>query len=348
MTRKTWFIALIVVLMIGTSIPAAEAEDGPGTPVEINLVDSQSADTFWTEAKMAEARPYPIPTYTSDQTREGMFELKDYGQPLTLMPGSNGTKAAANKVSLEESLYNPLASFYNYPPPFNRYKVPGVKRFPNRAIGKLYFVQGGYSYVCSASVVQDSALLTAGHCLSNGSGGFSNNILFVPGKKGPSEPYGTWKCGKILIPNGYLFGGNPEYDYAFCKVIKKGGTTSIGSVTGYLGVAWGGTNLRMWNSFGYPAAPPFNGQSQQTCQASLSSTVNLVSGGYDNIGMGCDMTGGSSGGPWVWLYNVGGGNYANGVNSFVLIKNGVLQGKQMFSPYFSNDLQNFYNIFKNW
>ena len=36
--------------------------------------------------------------------------------------------------------------------------------------------------------------------------------------------------------------------------------------------------------------------------------------GFDTIGVGCDMTGGSSGGPWI--LGLGRGNYINGLISY--------------------------------
>lgn len=350
MIKKIWSTLFIVVLLAGASLPLAAAEDDGATPLVFDVVNAESANTYWTKARMAKAKPYPMPTFSvsADQVTEGMLALTNYNEELVVVAGSKGNTTRAARQAYEDALYSPMATFYNYPPPFNSYKVGNTVRYPNRAVGKLYFNQGGGSYVCSASVVQKNALLTAGHCLSNGRGGLSKNIKFVPAKKGAKKPFGTWACGKIAIPKAYHNGANIEYDYAFCKVKKNNLSESISKYTGWLGMAWGGPMLKLWNSFGYPAAPPFNGQTQHSCQGSLSSTVNFYSGGYDNIGMGCDQTGGSSGGPWIWRFKRPGANYANGVNSFKVIVNGQLRKKEMFSPYFSSDLANFYKIIKNW
>ncbi len=46
------------------------------------------------------------------------------------------------------------------------------------------------------------------------------------------------------------------------------------------------------------------------------------------VGIGCDMTGGCSGGPWVWQF--GTKNYLNGNNSY----RNSSKTKEIFSPYF--------------
>lgn len=42
------------------------------------------------------------------------------------------------------------------------------KKEPYKAVGKVYFTEGRSNYVCSGSVVGNNAILTAGHCVSNG------------------------------------------------------------------------------------------------------------------------------------------------------------------------------------
>ena len=63
-----------------------------------------------------------------------------------------------------------------------------------------------------------------------------------------------------------------------------------------------------YNAYGYPAAPPFNGETLQSCSGTASDDVW---GGTQSQGIPCNMTGGSSGGPWLT-----GGSTINSVNSF--------------------------------
>jgi hypothetical protein len=63
--------------------------------------------------------------------------------------------------------------------------------------------------------------------------------------------------------------------------------------------------------FGCPAAPPFNGQSLQYCTGSEFNWPYVSS----TMGLACNFTGGSSGGPWLRSFG-GEWGYINGVNDF--------------------------------
>ena len=49
-------------------------------------------------------------------------------------------------------------------------------------------------------------------------------------------------------------------------------------------------------AYGYPAGYPFDGQTRQSCEGSLGKSWRHGSGTV--VSIPCDMTGGSSGGPW--------------------------------------------------
>ena len=76
------------------------------------------------------------------------------------------------------------------------------------------------------------------------------------------------------------------------------------------------------------------------CESSHATDDTSVPGiGADPQGVGCDMTGGSSGGPWVmgWKNQTGpnplpGGGFVNGHNDY---KYGT-QPLAMYSPYFDS------------
>ena len=76
-----------------------------------------------------------------------------------------------------------------------------------------------------------------------------------------------------------------------------------------------------YEAYGYPAAAPFNGQTIKSC---AGTAQNDIYGGTQSQRIPCDMTGGSSGGPWFT------GGLQNSLNSFGY--NGIKN--QMFGPYF--------------
>jgi hypothetical protein len=63
---------------------------------------------------------------------------------------------------------------------------------------------------------------------------------------------------------------------------------------------------------------------------------------YQGQRLPCDMTGGSSGGPWLQLYNTDSGTgYVTSVNSF------IIGGREaMHGPNFGNDAQSLWDSIK--
>jgi len=52
-------------------------------------------------------------------------------------------------------------------------------------------------------------------------------------------------------------------------------------------------------SYGYPADDPFDGSQLLVCRAKAKKGDPFYTNLKSVLGIGCDMTGGSSGGPWV-------------------------------------------------
>jgi V8-like Glu-specific endopeptidase len=112
------------------------------------------------------------------------------------------------------------------------------------------------------------------------------------------------------------------------------GTSKLHDKIGYLGYKANVSRNQTWNAFGYPQAAPFDGKKLTYCKAAYATSDTQFS--PDTIGIGCDMTGGSSGGPWILNYTPGQSgsfNYINGLNSYKYDS----QPKAMYSPYFGNE-----------
>jgi len=126
--------------------------------------------------------------------------------------------------------------------------------------------------------------------------------------------------------NAWAEQGDFEFDFGGVVLNRLDGR-KISQAVGTLGFAWYWPYVEHWNVFGYPAGRPFNGKYLQTCQASVAAIT-----GFDvpEIGIGCDMTGGSSGGPFV--VDFGHGYYLNGN-----VSNSVVGfGEELYSPYFGD------------
>ena len=89
-------------------------------------------------------------------------------------------------------------------------------------------------------------------------------------------------------------------------------------------------------SFGYPAASPYDGEELIYCSG---STIDDPLGSNDH-GLPCDMTGGSSGGPWFLSFDeASGAGIQNSVNSFGY----VILPNVMWGPYFGTEAKALYD-----
>lgn len=214
--------------------------------------------------------------------------------------------------------------------------------------GKVFFTSGGSRYVCSASAVDSShgnLVLTAGHCAHDGGPGSSyvTNWIFYPRYKSGEDPVlGGWTATKLVATQDWQMRANAfENDVAFAVVSNGTSTTLESAVT-----AAGGTtpsiafthpaNGTKIHSFGYPAARPYNGSSLIYCSGGVTTGYD----GRSTLSIPCDMTGGSSGGPWYHSFDTTTKTGTlNSVNSYGYqsIKN------RMFGPIFDAQEEAAYN-----
>lgn len=198
--------------------------------------------------------------------------------------------------------------------------------------GKVFFDSPEGTMVCSATVVQDPAhpgksnlVWTAGHCVHAGKkGGWYRNIAFVPSynnagasaaelQNAPKEevaPYGVWWGDWAQTSDQWIKGGSESggdgasYDFAVIHVtLEKGGTgksleETVGSALPVNFNAPAVPNVKSITATGYPAAPPYDGQTLYQCQ-DKPGRLSINASDPTMFRIGCSMTGGSSGGGWV-------------------------------------------------
>ena len=169
--------------------------------------------------------------------------------------------------------------------------------------------------------------------------------MFVPAYDWGSEPYGEWSAYDIWTKTVWYTYGNPNglrADMGGIVLYPNSSGYKIQDVVGALGFAWNFSYTQQWNLFGYPQAAPFDGQDMHCCQASYAYTVGTGKATVSKVkyaktqGVGCNMTGGSSGGPWILYFQ--NGNYLNGNNSFYRVG----KPNEMFSPHFDNNAYSLY------
>ncbi|MEV7528355.1 trypsin-like serine peptidase [Agrococcus sediminis] len=204
-------------------------------------------------------------------------------------------------------------------------------------IGKVFFTLGGVDYVCSGNSVvaaNERTVSTAAHCVNEGPGAYATNWAFAPAYQNGQTPYGVWSATELHAPTAWVTQGDIDYDTAFAVVASPAGSTStLADTVGASGVAFNQPRGLSYTAYGYPAARPFDGQTLQSCSG--TATADTI-GGTQSQGIPCNMTGGSSGGPWF----IGSGptGMQNSVNSF-----GYRSVKDvMYGPYWGSVIQSAY------
>lgn len=203
-------------------------------------------------------------------------------------------------------------------------------------IGKVFFTVNGTDYVCSGnSVASDngSTVSTAGHC-TNEAGAWASNWVFAPGYDQGETPYGLWSASDLFSTEQWISSEDLDYDVAFAVVEPESGSASLADTVGASGIEFNTERGALYTSFGYPAASPFDGESLEQCQDTGSDDAL---GGSDDQGIDCDMTGGSSGGPW--FVGDGPSGYQISVNSFGYNS----QPNVMYGPYLGDVAQQVYD-----
>lgn len=217
-----------------------------------------------------------------------------------------------------------------------------------QVVGKVFFTASdGLDYVCSGSAVNSTnknMVFTAGHCVHGGPGqSWASNWQFVPYYDHGNRPYGTWNAETLVAFNGWINDGNFGYDVGIA-ITQPNASGELVNTVGGLGVQWNYPKDRLMTSMGYPARGAFDGQWQYFCQATTSQRSVLVS---DQIKMPCNMTGGSSGGPWIYGKddNVYYSGWVNGVNSN---NNDLDNPTEMRSPYFATWVGDAFNQYSTY
>jgi hypothetical protein len=281
------------------------------------------AQAYWTPERFESAIPRDATQIlTPDELASGQATLAPYANmgPPMVHPGWSGegeppppdlvyelsTDDAHEMLQSEPASYgvaptNPKDGPYG---PFQRYAMHGTyKAFPRSIHGKLFFTLEGGNYVCSASVVGKSIIITAGHCMSSGTGVWATNFAFCPGyTNGAQNPFMGCYYGyqAAILPSRWHTSGDPDYDYG-CLVTPNTGSVvanKVGIATGgWAGWAVNFTDFSL-NQFGYPQGSPFNGNSIQQAGSVVWYNWDATAGNQVSNVIGSDLTGGSSGGGW--------------------------------------------------
>ncbi|MEJ8572157.1 hypothetical protein [Microbaculum marinum] len=200
-------------------------------------------------------------------------------------------------------------------------KMTPVTSAPYRATGKIYARWGNDWYVCTASLVGKSVLITAAHCVffyGEGANGWADEVQWIPANYSANRnkgPYGLYKAKDLIVPTPYVEGTDtchPSAPGVVCNndiaaiVLNKRKKKFAGNIVGWYGYGWNGysynnseflnnMNVVQVTQLGYPLA--FDGGYQM--QRTDSVGWFIKDGQLKGTQIGSAQTGGSSGGPWM-------------------------------------------------
>ena len=205
--------------------------------------------------------------------------------------------------------------------------------------GKVFFTIDGGDYVCSAGTVTGAnhdLVVTAAHCAQDATGAWAHNWIYVPGYDHGTRPYGTFTARHVFVPDTWSRSGDENYDVGLVALATNGGR-HVTDVVGAQGIAFDQPRGSLVYGFGYPAGGRYDGERLTYCSGRTYPDARRIT--HDE-GLRCDMTEGSSGGPWLTRFDAGTGTgVVTSVSSFKYADDPAT----MYGPYFGPAIRRVYD-----
>ncbi|HET8680335.1 MAG TPA: hypothetical protein VFM54_00445 [Micromonosporaceae bacterium] len=318
----------LALALVVTGASAAEAKPAAG---------GQAAGNITTVARTSDGRPVnseavarEVAAYWTPERMAAAVDL-DFVKPA----GAARSPGRAPKPS------GPVGAVAPMLPAIAGAGDVGIQLNESQTVGKVYFtLPDGTPSGCSASTVASGKrrlVMTAGHCVHQGFGGqWYSNWQFVPRYRYGAQPFGTFVAYTLTTRTAWAYSGSFDEDMGIA-IMHNGGYWGMKVVdtVGGNGMRWNwGYNISWITALGYPQNLG-GGEVQWYCQSGT-----WYAGGQQ-IRMWCNMTYGSSGGPWLMDYNDQNGlGYINSV-----VSHGDNPGNGQFDgPYFDNDIKSLYDF----
>uniref|UniRef100_UPI000DE46FD2 trypsin-like serine peptidase n=1 Tax=Nonomuraea lactucae TaxID=2249762 RepID=UPI000DE46FD2 len=202
-----------------------------------------------------------------------------------------------------------------------------------RTTGRVFMTLKGVDFVCSASTVKSAnrdVVVTAGHCVKDGAGQWADNWTFVPGyREGGGHPFGRYAARRMFVAGPWARSADDSYDVGMVALTTWSGR-HVADVAGTQDIAFNPARGGHAFGFGFPADPPYNGEHLVYCAGRLRDDPH---GETRDQGLGCDMTAGSSGGPWL-----SGFDHATGTGTLTSLSSFKYSDdhRTMYGPYFGD------------
>lgn len=324
---------LATTALLATGVLAGTAGAAPASPAAetahqaaSTAAQQEKVRTHWTPERMRSA--VPIEELAPDVLKAAAAKAQK--SPAPASEGERRTVAPTKAKS--ESVGSTGVGAADFP----EGGAPWVGEKIESTAGRVFFTYDGRAASCSGNAVTSgnaSTVLTAGHCVKL-DGAWHTDWVFVPGYTDGDAPFGEWPAVSTHATPQWEATEDMNYDVGAAKVAETGGER-LTEVVGSQGVAFNtGYDLDAY-AFGYPAADPYDGETFIYCSGTTFQDPLLTTA----HGLACDMTGGSSGGPWLIDFDedTGTGLQAS-VNSFGY----VFLPNNMFGPHFGDEAEALY------
>jgi glutamyl endopeptidase len=201
-----------------------------------------------------------IPVYSSFAPIAGELgaaEKARIGQPFA---GTGRLASEARTIERTEEEFRALAARTPVRAPVGIETIIGkdervrwyTDTFPARAIALITFTSGGNNFRCSGALISKDTVLTAGHCVHDGTS-FVTDVTVYPGNDGATAPFGS--CGASWLSSvvGWTQNQDEEFDYGVIKL-----DCDVGNTVGFFGWFWQTAPLNCTPAIvsGYPGDKP--------------------------------------------------------------------------------------------
>jgi hypothetical protein len=303
---------------------AAQSQVSAGAVTTISSPRQVSAPGAGIDFAHARAMPMPaartLPPSALAAVRNAMDPALVFGQPGSSSGGEgDGLESPVQLVPAQDLHHGRGVEPEEFGTPGQPYTTSEANAFgdytanfyPFRAAGKLFFMIGTRTFLCSASLIKPGIVVTAAHCVANyGMRQFYSGWVYVPAYNNGTAPYGTWTGASARVLTAYSNGTDNCFQFgvicpdnvALITLNAQSGSYP-GTTTGWFAYGWNGYSFNgssqaLITQLGYPVKLDNGGLMQRTDSQGFTDVQFSR-----NTIIGSLQTGGSSGGPW--LVNLG-------------------------------------------
>lgn len=235
-------------------------------------------------------------------------------------------------VSGAAATWNPERLLRAHPPSGTPTAAPAS--FGKR-VGALFSHDTKGDHFCTASAVDSpnrNLIITAAHCVHAGKGGgYLSNLVFVPGYRNGTAPYGVWKVKAQFVDSRWARNSDQDLDVGFAVVEPLNGK-NIEDVLGsnLLGINQGFGNIVRVTGYPTSSDEPVTCINRTTREQKYQ--MRFACNGYPP---------GTSGSPWLTHYDpkTKRGEVIGVIGGYQF---GGLLDAVSYSSYFDNDIRDLY------